>query len=125
MSRLLFLETHSDCRGNLTVIEKVLPFQIKRLFYIYGVDNSVRGGHRHNVTEQAAICLCGSCRIHCDNGTIQEEFLLDSPKKCLLIGHDDWHTMYDFTPDAVLLVLASTEYDYQDYIFTPYNHHLE
>lgn len=122
MAKLIHLETHSDSRGHLTVIERILPFTIKRLFYIYGVDDSVRGGHRHHLTEQAAVCISGSCRIHCDNGIIQEDFCLDNPTKCLLINHDDWHSMYDFSRDAVLLVLASTEYDYQDYIFTPYSH---
>ena len=125
MAQLIKLKTHSDLRGSLTVIERVIPFLIKRVFFIYGVVDSVRGGHRHHLTEQAAICLRGRCRIHCDNGKDQADFLLDSPDKCLLIPHEDWHTMSDFTPDAILLVLASTEYDIQDYIFTPYIHKAE
>ena len=120
MAKIIHLETHSDQRGHLTVIEKEIPFNIRRIFYIYGVDNSIRGGHRHLVTDQAAICLCGMCRIHCDNGHTQEEFCLDRPDKCLLIDHSDWHYMYDFTPNSILLVIASTEFDNQDYIFTPY-----
>ena len=58
------LKTFTDKRGNLTVIEKTIPFQIKRIFYIYGVDDSVRGGHRHHKTVQAAICLQGTCHNH-------------------------------------------------------------
>ena len=55
MAHLIDLQTFTDKRGNLTVIEKVIPFDIKRVFYIYGVDDSTRGGHRHHNTIQAAI----------------------------------------------------------------------
>lgn len=120
MAYLLSLKTFTDKRGNLTVIEKVIPFDIKRIFYIYGVDDSVRGGHRHKKTIQAAICLKGSCRIFNDNNIKQEDFLLDSPDKCLLLMPEDWHKMYEFTPDAILMVLASEYFDENDYIFEPY-----
>lgn len=121
MASLITLSTHTDKRGHLTVFEKV-PFSIKRVFYIYGVDDSRRGGHRHKTTFQAAICVKGSCTIFCDDGAKQGEYLLDTPDKCLLIDPEDWHIMYDFTPDAILLVLASTEFEQSDYIFEPYNH---
>lgn len=120
MADLMSLKTFTDKRGNLTVIEKTIPFDIKRIFYIYGVDKSERGGHRHKKTIQAAICLKGSCRIFNDNSMMQEEFLLDSPDKCLLLMPEDWHKMYDFTPDAILMVLASEHFDENDYIFQPY-----
>jgi len=57
MTYMIDLKTLTDKRGNLTVIEKVIPFDIKRIFYIYGVDESERGGHRHHKTIQAAICI--------------------------------------------------------------------
>ena len=120
MARLTDLLTFTDKRGNLTVIEKIIPFEIKRIFYIYGVDSSVRGGHRHKSTYQAAICLKGQCKINCDNGNDKEEFLLNTPSKCLILNPSDWHTMIDFSEDAILMVLASTEYDPEDYIFEPY-----
>lgn len=63
MAHIIDLKTFTDDRGNLTVIEKVIPFDIKRIFYIYGVDDSTRGGHRHHKTMQAAICLQGHCTI--------------------------------------------------------------
>lgn len=122
MAKLIHLETHSDTRGNLTVLEKVLPFQINRVFYIYGVDDSVRGGHRHHLTDQACICLRGACTIFCDNSITQEEYVLDNPSKCLILYKEDWHTMFNFTPDSILLVFASTEFDPSDYIFEPYHH---
>ena len=120
MAHLINLQTYTDNRGNLTVIEKVIPFDIKRIFYIYGVDNSVRGGHRHHKTYQAAICIQGSCVISNNNGTAKQEFILDKPSKCLLIQPEDWHTMHDFSKNAILMVLASENYDYNDYIFENY-----
>ena len=120
MAKLIRLKSFSDERGNLTVTENQIPFEIKRIFYIYGIDNSVRGGHRHKTTRQAAICLHGSCIVSNNDGKKKEDFLLDHPKKCLILETDDWHTMHNFTPDAVLLVLASTPFDPKDYIYEAY-----
>lgn len=120
MAEILNLKTFTDKRGNLTVIEKVIPFDIKRIFYIYGVDDSKRGGHRHHKTIQAAICIQGACKIYNNNGKKEEVFDLDAPNKCLILKTEDWHTMYDFTPDAILMVLASESFEEKDYIFEPY-----
>lgn len=120
MAELIDLTTFTDKRGNLTVIEKVIPFDVKRIFYIYGVDSSVRGGHRHKTTIQAAICLKGSCRIYNNTGNREEFFHLDQPNKCLILEPRDWHTMDQFTEDAILMVLASEYFDTNDYIFEPY-----
>src|SRR5208283_3562581 len=111
MAKLINLKTFSDKRGNLTVIEKIIPFEIKRIFYIYGVDDSVRGGHRHHKTKQAAICLKGNCVVSNNDGNIKEDFYLDEPSKCLLIEPADWHNMHHFTEDAILMVLASEYFD--------------
>ena len=121
MAKLIDLRTFTDTRGNLTVIEKVLPFEIRRIFYIYGVDASVRGGHRHHKTYQAAICLQGSCTISNNDGVTAETFVLNSPAKCLLLDPKDWHQMHDFTPDAILMVIASEYFDPDDYIFERYD----
>ncbi len=121
MAKLLNLTTFSDKRGNLTVIERVIPFEIKRIFYIYGVDASIRGGHRHHKTIQAAICLKGSCIISNNDGEKHEEFALDSPTKCLILEPRDWHLMHHFTEDAILMVLASEYFDNNDYIYENYN----
>lgn len=120
MAHLLDLKTHTDVRGNLTVIEEGIPFTIRRIFYIYGVDDSTRGGHRHHVTKQAAICIQGACTIYNNNGMTEEVFNLDNPSKCLIIQPEDWHTMYDFSQDAILMVLASEKYDNADYITLEY-----
>ena len=120
MARLISLKTFCDKRGNLTVIEKVIPFDIKRIFYIYGVDDSVRGGHRHHKTVQAAVCLQGSCIVSNNDGEKKEDFVMDSPDKCLILEQKDWHTMHHFTRDAIFMVLASETFDQSDYIFEPY-----
>ena len=120
MARLINLKTFCDQRGNLTVIEKIIPFDIKRIFYIYGVDSSVRGKHRHKKTIQAATCIQGKCVIWNNDGKKKEEFILDSPDKCLILESTDWHKMYDFSPDAILMVLASEYFDNNDYIFEEY-----
>jgi dTDP-4-dehydrorhamnose 3,5-epimerase-like enzyme len=121
MAKMIDLKTFTDSRGNLTVIEKVIPFDFKRIFYIYGVDESIRGGHRHKATRQAAICLKGACRIYNNDGTKEGFFELDAPNKCLILEPEDWHTMDHFTSDAILMVLASEFFDPNDYIFEPYS----
>lgn len=120
MAQIIDLKTFTDERGNLTVIEKTIPFDIKRIFYIYGVDSSVRGGHRHKKTIQAAICIKGSCQIFNDNGQQQQTYHLDKPNKCLLLFPEDWHTMHSFSQDAILMVLASEYFDTNDYIYSGY-----
>ncbi len=120
MAYILDLKTFTDKRGNLTVIEKILPFEIKRVFYIYGVDDSKRGGHRHHKTIQAAICIKGSCSIYNNDGKKEEIVELNFPNKCLILEPNDWHSMFNFTPDAILMVFASEYFDAADYIHESY-----
>jgi dTDP-4-dehydrorhamnose 3,5-epimerase-like enzyme len=120
MARLIDLKTFTDKRGNLTVIEKVIPFEIKRIFYIYGVDQSERGGHRHHETIQAAICLKGHCTIWNNDGTHVNEFVLERPYQCLILEPRDWHKMLNFSTDSMLMVLASEYFSEEDYIYKPY-----
>ncbi len=119
MATLFSLPTFKDERGCLSVIEKILPFEIKRVYFIYGAKGQ-RGGHRHKKTIQALIAVHGSCEIFVDNGNEQKNFVLNSPDKCLILQCEDWHTMQNFSPDCVLLVLASEYYDRDDYIDEPY-----
>jgi hypothetical protein len=122
MAQLINLKTFTDQRGNLTVVEKVFPFDIKRVFYIYGVDNSVRGRHRHRKTVQAAVAIKGRCRITNQSGAglPVEKFLMDSPSKCLVLNPEDFHWMDNFSEDCILMVFASEFFDENDYIFIPY-----
>jgi hypothetical protein len=121
MAYLIDLETHTDERGNLTVIENILPFIIERVFYIYGVDKSERGGHMHHKTIQAAVCLKGECKIFNNDGKNKQVFHMNKPSKCVLLEPNDWHKMFDFSEDAILMVLASSKFDQNDYIFKEYD----
>ena len=120
MALLKKLPTFEDNRGSLTVIEKEIPFKIKRIYYLYKLKNQ-RGGHRHNKNIQAIICLNGMCIISNNNGSIKDDYLLDRPDKLLIINPEDWHIMHSFSEDAILLVLASEYYDPDDYIYEEYN----
>ncbi len=120
MAEILSLKTYTDSRGSLTVIDNLLPFKIERVFFIYGVDNSKRGGHRHYITRQAAVCIQGTCAIYNNDGNDEKIFRLDSPGKCLIIEPKDWHVMYDFSPNAILMVIASEPFNKKDYINEPY-----
>ena len=119
MAYIIDLPTFQDERGELTVMEKLLPFEIKRFYCIYGVTQK-RGGHRHKKTIQALICLDGSCEVYVNDGQKKEIFLLDSPSKCLLLKPEDWHTMDKFTKGSTLLVFASEFYNKDDYISEEY-----
>lgn len=120
MAQLISLKTFTDQRGNLTVIDRVIPFPIIRVFYIYGVDNSKRGGHRHRTTRQAAVCIQGSCSICNNNGLTEEIYELNRPDVCLILEPEDWHIMYNFSKDAILMVFASEPFFIEDYIHEPY-----
>lgn len=119
MAYLIDLPTFSDERGSLTVVEKLLPFDIKRFYYIYDA-TSKRGGHRHKKSIQALISLGGNCEIYVNNGEKEETFLLDDPNKCLILDPKDWHTMDNFSKGSTLLVFSSEFYDKDDYIDEEY-----
>ncbi|KHN59331.1 sugar 3,4-ketoisomerase [Aeromonas hydrophila] len=108
-----------DNRGKLVAIEgnRHIPFEIKRVYYIYGSSSDVaRGFHAHKELRQVAVCLSGQCRIVMDDGSKKEDVILDNPSQALLIDKMQWHEMYDFSSDCVLMVLASDIYDESDYI---------
>lgn len=117
MTKIIELKSFSDNRGSLTVIEKILPFSIKRVYYIYNLNQFKRGFHKHKKTQQALICISGSCSIFIDNKSTVKEFILDFPNKCLILEPSDFHWMDNFSKNCVLLVLASEEYDENDYIY--------
>lgn len=110
---------HGDDRGQLVAIEEMknIPFKIKRVYYMYDTGMSVsRGHHAHKCLEQILICVHGSCKILLDDGNDKETVVLDKPYEGLYIANDIWREMFDFSEDAVLLVLASQYYDENDYI---------
>lgn len=112
-------QQHGDDRGQLVALEemKEIPFHVKRVYYMYDTVEGVRRGfHAHRNLEQILIAIHGSCKIHLDNGSETAEVVLDTPFEGLYLSNDMWREMYDFSPDAVLMVLASEYYDESDYI---------
>ncbi len=118
-SKIIKIPTFEDEKGFLTVMEDILPFQIKRSYWIYGADKKIRGGHRHKITRQALIALSGTVDLKTNDGTKESFYTLDDPSKCIIIEPEDWHTMY-FKNKSVLLVFASEKYDKSDYIYSAY-----
>lgn len=114
--QLLSIPTLTDSRGSLSVIENLLPFEIKRVFYIYNVA-STRGGHSHRKTHLALISLGGECKIDINAYGKKSTFHLSSASMCLVLEPHEWHTMHSFSSATTLLVLASELYDPQDYIY--------
>jgi hypothetical protein len=97
--------------------EDSIPFCVKRIYYIYDVPEAQRRGfHSHIELKQALICVHGSVMIHVRMPGEAAEYRLDDPQKVLLIGPMIWREMYDFSSDAVLLVLANEHYDVSDYL---------
>lgn len=112
-------EPHGDDRGQLVALEEMkdIPFKIRRVYYMYDtVQGVTRGRHAHKSLQQILICVHGSCRILLDDGKERQTVLLNKPNEGLYVSNVLWREMYDFSPDAVLMVLASEYYDEADYI---------
>lgn len=112
-------QPHGDERGQLVALEefKDIPFRIKRVYYMYDtIPDMVRGRHAHKKLEQILICIHGNCKVKLDNGTETKIVHLEKPYEGLYISNNMWREMYDFSSDAVLMVLASELYDESDYI---------
>lgn len=112
-------QQHGDQRGMLVALEEMIdiPFEIKRVYYMYDTVGGVRRGyHAHKALKQILIAIHGSCKIHLDDGTDTAEVVLDKPYEGLYLSNNVWREMYDFSDDAVLMVLASEYYDENDYI---------
>mgnify|MGYP004601373993 CR=1 FL=1 len=117
--KILNFQQHGDERGMLVALEecKDIPFVVKRVYYMYDtIPKGRRGYHAHKKLEQILVCVHGSCTIHLDDGYDVEEIILDKPYEGLYISNNIWREMYNFSEDAVLLVLASELYDEGDYI---------
>lgn len=112
-------QPHGDDRGQLVALEefKDIPFKIKRVYYMYDTAKGItRGYHAHKYLQQILICINGSCKIKLDNGKEKKIVPLEKPYEGLYVSNNMWREMFDFSPDAVLMVLASELYDESDYI---------
>lgn len=118
--QILDIPEFHDPRGSLFVADQLLPFEVKRFFYILK-GSQIRGGHRHHKTRQAMICLSGSVDVYMNNGKTEKVVTLNRPSQCLIIEPQDWHQMLNFSTDCVLLVLADSPFDRSDYILERYS----
>lgn len=112
-------QPHGDERGQLIALEefKDIPFRIKRVYYMYDTEKGIiRGKHAHKNLQQILVCIHGNCKVRLDNGREKKTILLEKPYEGLYVASNIWREMYDFSSDAVLMVLASELYDENDYI---------
>ena len=122
MNKVQMLEfpQHGDDRGHLVIVEGAIdiPFEIKRAFYIYGSDSDVvRGQHANRESEFVLINVAGTSKVKVKDGEGNEAiFCLNRPHTGIYLPTMVWKDMYDFSPDSVLLVLASTHYNASEYI---------
>lgn len=108
-----------DPRGDLSVGEVGvhIPFEVKRYFVVFGVaSEEIRGGHAHRSLHQFLVCVHGRCEVVADDGRNSQTFVLDRPSLAVHLPPMIWGIQQKYTPDGVLLVLASDKYDPDDYI---------
>lgn len=116
---LINFKEFGDSRGKLVAIEgnKTIPFDIKRIFYIYASDsNVIRGQHANKESNFILISISGKCKIKLSDGKEEIIVSLDKPTLGLYIPKMIWKEMYDFTDNAVLLCLSDKEYLEDEYI---------
>lgn len=114
-----FDKHHSDRKGNLSIVQngKTLPFDVKRVYYIYDVPGGEsRGAHAHKELSQLVIAASGSFNVTLDDGKVKRTFFLNRPYQGLYIKPGMWRDLEDFSSGAVCMVLASEVYKEDDYI---------
>jgi len=117
--QLINFNIRGDHSGSLVALEKGddFPFEIKRVYYIWGTEKDIiRGKHSHNQLEQVIVCVAGSCDFILDDGKMREQIHLSEPNQGLYLKHNIWREFTNFSPDCVIMVLASEHYDEADYI---------
>jgi dTDP-4-dehydrorhamnose 3,5-epimerase-like enzyme len=113
------LRASHDGRGSLVALERPtdIPFEVQRVYFIYAsAPGAERGFHAHGQLRKMAVCVTGSCTITLDDGLARGDILLSEPDQGLVIDQMVWMEVRDFSPDCVLLMLASARYDDADYM---------
>lgn len=116
--KIIDIRRYTDTRGYLSVVENGIdiPFDIKRIYYLYMVPEVARGAHAHKALQQLLIATSGSVEVIMDDGREKKSFMLDRPWKGLLIPAGLWRDLENFSGGAVLMCLASEKYKAEDYI---------
>ncbi|MDR1952218.1 MAG: FdtA/QdtA family cupin domain-containing protein [Elusimicrobiota bacterium] len=117
--KIVELKSFGDKNGSLVALEaeKNIPFEIKRVYYIFGTKKDfVRGKHSHKNLKQYIICVSGSCDFYLDDGDRKEKITLDSPLKAIYIEGNIWREFVNFSKDCVIMVLANQYYNEKEYI---------
>ena len=118
-NRIISLPKILDVRGNLSIIEqlKQVPFEIRRVYWIYDVPSGFdRGGHAYKESEEFIVALSGSFDVELDDGKQKQTYQLNRSYKGLYVAKAMWRRMTNFSTNSLALVLASTDYDPDDYI---------
>ncbi len=116
---IIEIDKHHHEKGNISVIEngKTVPFEVKRVYYLYDVPGGEsRGGHAHKALQQLIVAASGSFNVTLDDGSVKRTFTLNRPYQGLLVVPGVWRELDDFSSGSVCLVLASHLYDETDYI---------
>jgi hypothetical protein len=116
---IIQIDKHHHEKGNISVIEngKTVPFEVKRVYYLYDVPGGEsRGGHAHKELRQLIVAASGSFNVTLDDGNVKRTFTLNRPNQGLLVVPGIWRELDDFSSGSVCLVLASCLYDKNDYI---------
>ena len=116
--RIIDIRKYSDNRGYLSVVEGGIdiPFEIKRIYYLYMVPEVARGAHAHKQLQQLMIATSGSVHVTMDDGTNKKTFVLDKPWNGLYVAPGLWRDLENFSGGTVCMVLASEKYETEDYI---------
>lgn len=116
--RIIDIRKYADDRGYLSVIEGGIdiPFDIKRIYYLYMVPEAARGAHAHKELQQLMVATSGSVSVTLDDGRDKKTFVLDKPWKGLLVVPGLWRDLDNFAGGTVCMVLASEKYETADYI---------
>ena len=110
MAKAIDIPTFADIRGELSVLEKIVKFPIRRVYFIHHAEG-LRGGHRHKKNIQILVAVAGKVRIHVNNGHEKIDYHLDSSRKGLVLETADWHTMDEFSDDCCLLYTSPSPRD--------------
>lgn len=119
INKLMDFKEISDNRGSLVSLEEYrnIPFEIKRVYYIYNTSTDVsRGFHAHKELQQVLICVNGSCDVILDDGIEKQTYHLNKPSQGVFVDKMIWREMHNFSEDCVLVVWASRYYEDEDYI---------